>query len=417
MPRRRTDPGNTPQMISFCRHCGEAYPAGSTALQNVCPECLDEHYEVCGECESLRPGEDMIELEPRGRRVCRECAARVGYLCSDCDEWYEGDGGAPVEGGRLVCPDCARDYVRCADCGAMVHSVDATSDGGVTVCWDCRASRRGRPVHSYGYKPRPLFRRAEGEGDGSLVLGIELEMDGADPEPAIARIQERYGEDWFYFKSDGSLDCGAELVTHPTSPLVLFGDEGREMWVHVCASAVQEGLRSHDARTCGLHVHVNRDFFGIGEVSRVMAEAKMIEVFSRFHEPLVIFSRRRPDQLVQWARKSEVPACEDGWLTKARLASENAQRTRYLDVNVQNSATIEIRMFRGTLKPETLLATLQFVAGLCHVLKACNPSQLGRMTWYDLCDEVMGSCPCGAPELERYLIEKELICERSLTCA
>ena len=416
MPRRRTDPGNTPSMISFCRHCGEGFPSGSTGLDGVCPDCLAEFYEECPQCGRVRHREAMVDMGGSGRRMCGECAQREGYRCSDCGGWHD-DEGATVESGRVVCPSCARRYLRCAECGTMVLPEAASSDGGDTVCWDCRAARRGRPVHPYGYKPRPLFRRAEGEGEGSLVLGVELEMDGADPRAAIARIQERYGEDWFYFKSDGSLVDGAELVTHPISPLVLFGDEGRAMWEHVCASAVREGLRSHDARTCGLHVHVNRDFFGEGHVARVMAEAKMIEVFSRFHEPLAIFSRRRPEQLAEWARRSEVPACSDGWLAQARLASAHARRTRYLDVNVQNEATIEVRMFRGTLKPETLLATLQFVAGLCCALKERNPSQLGRMTWYDLCDAVMGSCPCGAPELERYLVEKELIVERSSKCA
>lgn len=416
MPRRRTDPGNTPSMISFCRHCAEGYPTGSTGMEGVCPDCLAEFYEECPECGRHWHSELVIEVEGSGRRMCRECAQREGYRCLDCGEWHD-DPGTTVQGGRIVCPSCSRRYLRCAECGTMVPEEDATSDGRDTLCWGCRAARRGRPIHPYSYKPRPLFRKAQGEGDGSLVLGIELEMDGVDPLPAIARIQERYGEEWFYFKHDSSLGSGAELVTHPISPFVLFGDEGREMWSHVCRSAVQEGLRSHDTNTCGLHVHVNRDFFGEGGVARVMAESKMIEVFSRFHEPLAIFSRRRPEQLAHWARRSEVPTCSGGWLEQARLSSEHAHRMRYLDVNVLNAATIEVRMFRGTLKTGTLLATLQFVAGLCCVLKAHNPSQLGRMTWYDLCDAVLENCPCGAPELEAYLIEKELIVERSSKCA
>ena len=79
-------------------------------------------------------------------------------------------------------------------------------------------------------------------------------------------------------------------------------------------------------------------------------------------------------------------------------------------MNVTNDHTIEFRMFRGTLKPDTILATLQFVSGFCHLAKALNPNQMGRLCWYDLCDEVMSHCPVEPTELREYLIERELIC-------
>lgn len=50
-------------------------------------------------------------------------------------------------------------------------------------------------------------------------------------------------------------------------------------------------------------------------------------------------------------------------------------------MNTTNEHTVEFRLFRGTLKPETLLATFQFVAGLYHLAKASTPGRLQRVDW------------------------------------
>lgn len=60
----------------------------------------------------------------------------------------------------------------------------------------------------------------------------------------------------------------------------------------------------------------------------------------------------------------------DGWIETARLVHRTARHDRYQAVNIQNGATIELRMFRGTLRPETLFATFALVAGMCAVARA-----------------------------------------------
>lgn len=321
--------------------------------------------------------------------------------------------------GRSLCAECAEGYAECADCGEWFREDDMARRGGELVCWHCSARRLDGAICSYGYKPRPRFHRAEGEAEDSLVLGIELEMDGGDRAAAVARIAEKWGEDWVYFKSDSSLDCGVELVTHPISPLVLMSEEGRALWADVCAAALAEGMRSHDTRTCGLHVHVNRDFFGKGEAARALAEYKLLTVADRFFEPLAIFSRRRRDRLDQWAGRTCLPATRDGWLASARSASRVARCDRYRAVNTTNEHTVEFRLFRGTLKAETLLATFQFVAGLCGMAKRSTPGRLQRVNWYELVDGILGACPTETDELEAYLLERELMIEegRPALCA
>ena len=83
-----------------------------------------------------------------------------------------------------------------------------------------------------------------------------------------------------------------------------------------------------------------------------------------------------------------------------------------------NDHTIEFRLFRGTLKPETLMATFQFVSGLCELAKSSTVGAMDKMNWYELCDAIIDSCPTGSDELENYLIERELMCTKEeLKCA
>ena len=81
----------------------------------------------------------------------------------------------------------------------------------------CRACHkrleRGHTIQNYYCKPEPIF-----YGVGPRYLGIELEIDGAGQDDYAARHILRAAnalEEHLYIKSDGSLDDGMELVTHP----------------------------------------------------------------------------------------------------------------------------------------------------------------------------------------------------------
>ena len=72
------------------------------------------------------------------------------------------------------------------------------------------------------------------------------------------------------------------------SPEFMISDEGKQMRCGICASALAEGMRSHDTDACGLHVHVSREFFGKNQTSRELTELKLIETVDRLFEPIVI---------------------------------------------------------------------------------------------------------------------------------
>lgn len=412
MPRRRyAPPSDIEPLFHFCRHCGGDYTPQEGGIEGVCPECAQRLYTRCDECGATIPAADA-RRPSSGRTLCRSCATRLCYTCCGCGELHERSSTDFLVDayGQTVCSSCWDDWEECSECGEYFPADDLEEgeDADEMLCRRCAARRGGRLIHPYSYKPEPIFHRAEGEGAGALALGIELEMDGGSPERAARSILALAGSDYLYFKRDSSLEDGAELVTHPVSPTVLLSPEGKELWRSICRAAESAGMRSHDTRTCGLHVHVSRAYFGQSPTAQALAEYKMLALVDRLFEPLAIFSRRRREQLNRWARRPDAPVGNDGWIETARLVHRTARHDRYQAVNIQNEATIELRVFRGTLRPETLFATFALVAGMCAVVRELTPGQLDRLTWYALCDEILERCPDGAGELAAYLADRGL---------
>ena len=82
---------------------------------------------------------------------------------------------------------------------------------------------------------------------------------------------------------------------------------------------------------------------------------------------------------------------------------------RYTTVNLTNSDTVEIRMFRGTLKLNTLKATLQMVNHFVEVAVSMSDYQMQDMSWFDFLDEIK------EPELIQYLKERRLYVNEPVT--
>lgn len=77
-------------------------------------------------------------------------------------------------------------------------------------------------------------------------------------------------------------------------------------------------------------------------------------------------------------------------------------RKHYTSINLQNKATIEFRIFRGTLKYNTLIATLQFIDLLCDLAIHSTDRQIQDLSWTTF------AASCQQPELVQYLKERRL---------
>ena len=91
--------------------------------------------------------------------------------------------------------------------------------------------------------------------------------------------------------------------------------------------------------------------------------------------------------------------------------AKNSCAGRYTAVNLTNSDTVEIRMLRGTLKLNTLKATLQMVNHLVEVAISMPDTAVQEMSWFDFLDDIT------EPELIQYLKERHLYVNEPVTVA
>ncbi|MGN0605977.1 MAG: hypothetical protein ACI4JM_05600 [Oscillospiraceae bacterium] len=209
----------------------------------------------CSHCGTIIDTDDYEEID--GQIICSDCIENYTTTCDRCGAiiW---DADAYGDDYTSLCHHCYENYyTRCAECDALIHNDDTYEYGGEYYCSECYHDIRDRDssIHEYSYKPEPIF-----YGNSNRYFGVELEIDGAGKDDdyaddilAIANADSTY----IYIKSDGSLDDGMELVSHPMTL-----DYHKEYcWFDIMRKAVSLGYRSHQTSTCGLHIHVNRTAF------------------------------------------------------------------------------------------------------------------------------------------------------------
>ncbi len=388
-------------LVKKCDQCGEYHYLSDLANDGdkyFCKKCIEENgWHICDDCGYVIKSYELRRYVNRRyddeRVVCPDCA--VNYTeCMHCGELVSNNHVSLRGSNGSVCGCCEENYTTCVDCGDIVEICNDNLYCGSYYCTVHNPSKVA--IHNYSFKPNPTF-----FGEGDLYMGVELEVDeGYHPKDAANSIKS----DRVYCKRDGSLgNNGIEIVTHPCTLEYHTDSFG---WNKIINSMLEYDYRSHDTDTCGLHIHVNKDFFGDYEQDKDYNISKILILSQRFWDKLVTFSRRRYGALDRWAKKSEIDFKKDD--TKSTLArkvrDERYEDDRYKAVNLQNSNTIEFRLFRGTLKLDTLIATLQFVDGLCRYAKKNEFDTVYSVSWKDfVSDEVFNY-----PELRRYLAERNL---------
>ena len=381
-------------------------PSDSENFESLSDDLLEKYRKifalpklVCTDCGEEFPKDELYPFS--GELLCPDCLEAKTVLCSHCGERIWRDENAGGESTPL-CQDCYdRHYTNCHCCGDIIRISQTyyacESDGNeYPFCYDCYTSRTSRKsIQDYYYKPEPLFR-----GDGDRFFGVELEVDGAgeddDNAAEVMSIANGNGIENLYCKHDGSLDDGFEMVTHP---MTLAYHQTEMPWAAILRKAVQMGYTSHQAGTCGLHVHVNRAAFGNTESVQDAVIARTLFFFEKFWDELLKFSRRTQGQLNQWAARYGYKDQPQEILDHAKSGRHAG---RYTAVNLTNADTIEFRMFRGTLKYNTLIATLELLDCIIDAAIYLTDDDLKAMSWSSF---VLG---CTQPELMQYLKERRL---------
>ncbi len=349
-----------------------------------------EETRTCSLCGCVLEEHEQTEIDEEW--LCDECAEQHTTSCDHCGEtiWRN---DAICDDHTTLCECCFDDhYRRCEGCGRILHDNDVLWHNDLPYCANCY-DRLDTEIEEYGFKPEPVF-----YGEGSRFFGVELEVDfGGKDEENARRIKTQANTrcENIYIKSDGSLDDGFEIVTHPMTLDYHMNDM---YWKDILHEAVRLGYKSHMTNTCGLHVHVNRDAFGENREEQEKVIERIL-FFTELHwNELFTFSRRSPYSMNRWAARYGIEKTGKQILDKAKKGNVG----RYAAINLCPYHTIEFRLFRGTLKLNTLIATLQLVNKICDAALFMSEEEIAAQSWRDFVMCVT------EPELIQYLKERQL---------
>lgn len=388
-----------------CSECGKVITK-ETAFefegQIFCEKCFDAKTTVCGCCGNRIWIDDSRTFD--GKTMCENCFDEQTSVCEECGRriWNDDVCG---DSDTVLCGHCEDHYyTNCDECGRLIHRDDANyeEDDDYVYCDSCYEKLEEKPIHSYNYKPEPIF-----YGSGNLFMGVELEIDkgGNDDENAkilldIANCHDEH----MYCKHDGSIDYGFEMVSHPMSLDYHINDMN---WLEVFNKAVSLGYRSHQTSTCGLHIHVNRSAFGETHDQQEDVISRIVYFIEAHWNELLKFSRRTEAGIMRWASRY-------GIADNAKLTYDKAKKNtgRYVAVNLANYHTIEFRIFRGTLRYKTFIAALQLVDEICRLAIIFDDKTFEDMSWSDF---AAGISKKDKPELIEYLKSKRLYVNEEIT--
>ena len=256
-------------------------------------------------------------------------------------------------------------------------------------------------IHSYNYKPDYIPHYIENENpDTTLLLGAEIEVAGNHPETdrrikedtvkkciQIINGSDSDEENLIYSTHDGTVQ-----IEFDTMPCSLEFHKNKMNYRKMFKYLDSVGYKGHDCDCAGLHIHADRKYLGRTKFQQDLVIAKILYIIEKFNDDLCIIARRNNNYSVFCGDK-----CTSD--TAVTLYGKYRNIGKRAALNLQHSNTIEFRMFRSTLKYETLLLTLELVQDIINFSKNISFEELENMSWNDLMDTFSDA-------LKRYYISR-----------
>jgi hypothetical protein len=227
------------------------------------------------------------------------------------------------------------------------------------------------PVHSYQYKPKPIFHFNESKEkhhDSKFYFGMEIEVElrgdteqQRDADTMAKRLLRKMGKDKIYMKADSSLGNPAfEIVSYPES--WLFYRSMKRRWTNMLTWLEREGVDATSSGKCGIHIHINKNSF------TTMHTYKFIDfVYKQVNMPFILAMSSRKSYSGNFRSYANLHI--DNGTSSARCkswAKEKGGTSHHsaVDVSGVNQNTYEIRIFGGTLDPEIFHKNIEFTHAL-----------------------------------------------------
>lgn len=365
-----------------CGVCSErtwfstTYTPAGRSLTN-CVRCYRRLFPTCVGC-NLTIFEERISFRGSdGSCVCTECSNTGFYSrCSHCEEVLLVAGLQLCACGSEMCSRCLENHRR--RCSAtptdlIEYAKDLVRSGSSAIL---------------GYHPgvRWSYKRSKKDIPGEILFGVELEVecgdyacerdgeleDGDDCEceyclggnasarladvDKVARLVGKELAGSCICSHDSSIKNGFEIVFTPHTRTT-FKEIGISKVLQKLSAA---GASSHKKGTCGLHVHLERNSWFRASHSANGKTYNNADMYQRFfyvlQKDIIKFSQRSQETLNHYCRP--------------RISRDS----RHIAVNLTNSKTVEVRIWRGTLSPARFRASLLFTLAVVDFIKEHKPS-------------------------------------------
>lgn len=288
--------------------------------------------------------------------------------CDECGALFP----RKVCGDKCVCYDCYhRLYISCSRCGRSVERSHAISG----MCEHC-----GLRHYITGYhKSQPTI-EFFGDNHNNAVpyLGIELEVAyGGRNDSITEKILPLINKEklFMYCSDDSSIDDGFENITQPAT--FEYHLSIKNNYKAVFDTLRKYDYASHDTPCCGLHVHINRNFFPKNTETECLI--RLTTMFVNFWDELVVFSRRIHKKM-KYCKKITLPPQK--YVQRSNFGDK--RQYRYYALNLTHKDTIEFRIFRGTLNINTFMATLELVNNMVVFSRDKSNEEIQHMQFEEL---------------------------------
>jgi hypothetical protein len=311
-----------------------------------CSECK----RICEHCDDTGWENDSWYYIDQSEMWCESCMENHANYCNDCNEYHTGSSYYTQDTNNSYCENCVGNLSFCEDCDEYYANGCDDHDGDYA-----------RVIHDYSYRPDPIFHSTK--EDDRLFFGLEIEVEASRNRSESAEYASRLEQlSLAYLKSDGSLNCGFEIVTHPMTH-DFYKNEAYELWntLEALRSRVGIKVKAWDASTAGLHIHISRAGFNGG--SHMHRFLRLVYDNQTLYEAIAGRSSSRwakfDDAQTEYVEQDEEGTRE--WKSRRSLKSklDNSRNSdRYSAVNTQNHATLEMRIFRSSVNSNTVKSFL-----------------------------------------------------------
>lgn len=274
-------------------------------------------YIYCEDTEDYQPSDYTVYLTDTETYVSRDYDYQV---CEGCGFYFSHDYDMHHRFGECYCDDCWDDIT------PIIYDYHTFEDG---------------------YYPRSLAR------ESPLFMGFELEVDDVRGDCETLASDVLDGDNTNVLHCEYDCTVAFEFISQPCT-LEYHKNQHYNDWFF---SELDGKCESHDAGTCGLHIHVNKSFF----TERGYDRLKTILFF--FKRELFQFSRRQKWDYHYSNFGEDIPKASVS-IKNAKSKKEYGHTTWF---NEDNDSTYEFRFFRGTLRYETFMASLELVHNICMV--------------------------------------------------